>query len=357
MVRRTREVAPARPRRAGRPARPPVPARRAGGRRGPATPTSTCAPRTSRWRSATCTDRSPGRTRRAHPVPAATDEGRGIFPDDDFPGRWFSTWTDERLHDVIDGAGFALDELEVRHAAGGRAGLPRPGHARPHAPGHGRRRDAPARERPEPQRPRRRRGRRLRHRLATGSGRPRSRPGSVSRDRDPRHALVAPRHRHDRPGEAGDARAPTPSPATSTAPAWQRLDRLCAWLQPGAVCFVGLAGGAPPSIGSAAAGWQRATLGGRPVYVMPSTSGLNAATPLAALVDHLRGRRPPALDRAVKYGAAHGRTTGTAGRVHARARPRAELQREHVLQPLRPGAGRRAAGSGAATGPTRATRR
>ncbi len=40
-------------------------------------------------------------------------EGREVFPGDDLPGRWFSTWPRERLEDVVAGAGFALDELEV----------------------------------------------------------------------------------------------------------------------------------------------------------------------------------------------------------------------------------------------------
>jgi hypothetical protein len=35
-------------------------------------------------------------------------------------------------------------------------------------------------------------------------------------------------------------------------------------------------------------GWQPRPLGGRPVYVMPSTSGLNASTQLPGFVDHLR---------------------------------------------------------------------
>ena len=66
-----------------------------------------------------------------------------------------------------------------------------------------------------------------------------------------------------------------------------RVGRLAAWLRPGAICFVGLAGwraGFP----KARAGVQDETLGGRPVYVMPSTSGLNARVPLTELVEHLR---------------------------------------------------------------------
>ena len=37
----------------------------------------------------------------------------------------------------------------------------------------------------------------------------------------------------------------------------------------------------------AAAGVQPESLGGRPVYVLPSTSGLNARVPLDALAEHL----------------------------------------------------------------------
>jgi double-stranded uracil-DNA glycosylase len=67
-----------------------------------------------------------------------------------------------------------------------------------------------------------------------------------------------------------------------------RVDRLASWLRPGAVCFVGLAGWRAAVDRRAGAGIQPAGLGGTPVYVMPSTSGLNARTPLAALTDHLR---------------------------------------------------------------------
>ena len=38
-------------------------------------------------------------------------EGYEVFPDDDLPGRWFSMWTEDRLRDVLHGAGFAVDEL------------------------------------------------------------------------------------------------------------------------------------------------------------------------------------------------------------------------------------------------------
>ena len=67
-----------------------------------------------------------------------------------------------------------------------------------------------------------------------------------------------------------------------------RLERLVAWLQPKAVCLVGLGGWRVAADPRAQPGIQEAQLGGRPVYVMPSTSGLNARTSLDELSDHLR---------------------------------------------------------------------
>ena len=61
----------------------------------------------------------------------------------------------------------------------------------------------------------------------------------------------------------------------------------CAWLEPGAVCFVGLTGWRHAVDRHAAAGPQDHHIGGRPVYVMPSTSGANAHTQLDALSAHL----------------------------------------------------------------------
>jgi TDG/mug DNA glycosylase family protein len=67
-----------------------------------------------------------------------------------------------------------------------------------------------------------------------------------------------------------------------------RVERLVQWLQPGAVCFVGLAGWRAAVDRKAVAGVQPDGLGGRPAYVMPSTSGLNARVPPSELADHLR---------------------------------------------------------------------
>jgi TDG/mug DNA glycosylase family protein len=67
-----------------------------------------------------------------------------------------------------------------------------------------------------------------------------------------------------------------------------RVERMVAWLQPGAVCFVGLEGWRVAVDRSAAPGVQERRFGGRPAYVMPSTSGLNAHTKPADHVAHLK---------------------------------------------------------------------
>lgn len=111
--------------------------------------------------------------------------------------------------------------------------------------------------------------------------------GIVSQDRDPRHALkthgigmtdlvkrtTRKASELDR-GEYVDGVA--------------RVEELVRWLQPAAVCFVGLAGWRATIDRRATAGVQPAELAGRPVYLMPSTSGLNANATLADLTDHLR---------------------------------------------------------------------
>lgn len=67
-----------------------------------------------------------------------------------------------------------------------------------------------------------------------------------------------------------------------------RVERLARWLSPGAVCFVGLTGYRLAVDRGATAGWQDEGFGGVPTYVMPSTSGLNTHATYADLVAHLR---------------------------------------------------------------------
>jgi TDG/mug DNA glycosylase family protein len=67
-----------------------------------------------------------------------------------------------------------------------------------------------------------------------------------------------------------------------------RVDRLAAWLEPGAVCLVGLDGWRRVVDRQATPGWQPRGVGGRPVYVMPNPSGLNAHVRVDDLARHLR---------------------------------------------------------------------
>jgi double-stranded uracil-DNA glycosylase len=214
-----------------------------------------------------------------------TDEGRDVFPDDDVPGRWFSTWSEERLHDVVVGAGFTVDELATERRADGEGFTVSATRAR----------TLPDTVGPE-----------MRllvcglnpsvHAADAGVGfvTPGNRfwPAALasevlSRDRDPRHALLT----------HGIGMTDLVKRATRRADALardeyragiERLDRVCSWLRPAAVCVVGLAGWRAAVDRKAVAGWQPRELGGRPVYVMPSTSGLNAVTGLGDLTEHLR---------------------------------------------------------------------
>jgi TDG/mug DNA glycosylase family protein len=67
-----------------------------------------------------------------------------------------------------------------------------------------------------------------------------------------------------------------------------RVGHLVRWLRPGVICFVGLAGWRAAVDRKAVAGVQPRGLAGVPVYVMPSTSGLNAHSSLPDLTAHLR---------------------------------------------------------------------
>ena len=121
--------------------------------------------------------------------------------------------------------------------------------------------------------------------------------GVVSMPRDPLRALLV-----DGVGMTDLVKRATPSAGTLTrdeyAAGASRVRALVEWLRPGAVVFVGLAGWRAAVDPKAAPGWQPAPFGGRPAYVLPSTSGLNAHTSRAELEDHLRAAvtsPPPAL--------------------------------------------------------------
>jgi len=112
--------------------------------------------------------------------------------------------------------------------------------------------------------------------------------GIVTRPRDPLAMLDV-----DRVGMTDLVKRATPNadgltPAEYAAGA-DRVGRLVAWLRPGVVLFVGLAGWRAAVDRRAVPGPQPGRFGGAPAYVMPSTSGRNARTGPAELADHLRG--------------------------------------------------------------------
>jgi TDG/mug DNA glycosylase family protein len=210
--------------------------------------------------------------------------------DDLFPGRHFEWWPASRLHDVVVGAGFDIDAFvddgeewidveatRVRtladtvgpgmrllvvglnpsvHAADAGYGFAGPGN-----------RFWPAA-------------------LASGL---------VTRTHDPRHAL-----RVDGVGMTDLVKRATPRAAEVTRDEFrtglERVERLVTWLRPRAVCFVGLTGYRAARDRKATAGWQPDEFGGRPAYVMPNPSGINAHATPADLAEHLRAAisEPPA---------------------------------------------------------------
>jgi TDG/mug DNA glycosylase family protein len=203
------------------------------------------------------------------------------LPDDEIGGRFFAGWAPDRLVDVVTGAGFDIEEGSVT-VSGDEVRL-RAVRARTLADTVG----------PE-------------MRLlvcgvnpsfysadaGVGYARPGNRfwkaaliAGIVDRDRDPVDALG-----HG-VGMTDFVKRPTRTAAEVTPQEYRtgfaRVERLTQWLRPGAVCFTGLSGWRTAINPKAIAGLQPERIGGRPAYVMPSTSGLNARTPLSELAEHL----------------------------------------------------------------------
>jgi len=219
----------------------------------------------------------------AHLVVRAGTES-GFVADDDFPGRWFSAWEPDAFVDVLVGAGFTVEECAVDTDDPFWLGA----------------RVTRARTLPDTVGP----GMRLlvcglnpsvySADVGVGFARPGNRfwpaalaAGLVTEDRDPRAALVL--HGIGMTDLVKRATARADELTTDEYRAGlARIERLVRWLQPGAVCFVGLAGWRAAVDRKARAGVQPVTCAGRPVYVMPSTSGLNARTSPAELTDHLR---------------------------------------------------------------------
>jgi TDG/mug DNA glycosylase family protein len=221
-------------------------------------------------------------------VLAGDYEGHALA-EDRIGGRFFAAWTPEGLRDVLVGAGFEVEgvavEGDVVHATARRArtlpdmvaagmtlvvvGLNPSVYSADAGVGYARpgNRFWPAARR----------------------------AGLVTRDRDPGQALA----------EHGLGMTDLVKRATSNAAelrpeeyreGMQRIERLVRWLEPAAVCFVGLTGWRQAVDRHAGAGVQARRIGGRPVYVMPSTSGANAHARLDALADHLGAARSLAAD-------------------------------------------------------------
>jgi TDG/mug DNA glycosylase family protein len=211
--------------------------------------------------------------------------GEGPLPDDDFPGRFFALWEAQDLAAVVVGAGFDLDSVEVTGRSGdwltvrARAGRTLPDFVGP--------------------------GMRV---LVCGLN-----PSVVAADAGfgyagatnrfwraaVQSALVAAEHaRQPLRTLAGDGvgmtdlvKRATPRASELSGAEYRagllRVGRMVAWLRPGVVLFVGLAGWRAAVDRDARAGVQP-PLAETPVYVMPSTSGLNAATSLDELAGHMR---------------------------------------------------------------------
>ena len=205
---------------------------------------------------------------------------------DDLPGRRFWNWSRRRLVDVVHGAGFADARLRAVERGGEMTEL--------HVTAQ--------------------RGRTLADLVAPGMamlvcglnpslyaadvGVGYARPGNrfwpavraaglATVDRDAHHLL-----RHHGIGTTDLVKRATVAAAEVTAAEFAdgvgRVERLCAWLRPRVLYLVGLQGWRSAVDRRARPGPQPERLGGVPVYVGPSTSGLNASTQLAGHVAHLR---------------------------------------------------------------------
>lgn len=211
------------------------------------------------------------------------DDDHTTFDGDDVPGRWFSTWTEPLLRHVLHGAG--LDpELIERHERGPDSTLRvwarrRRTLADTVAPGMrlllvGLNPSLVAAD------------------AGVGFHRPGNRAwpalraaGLTGLDRDPLGLLT-----RDRIGMTDLVKTPSARADGLSAEQYrlgiERLETLCAWLRPDAVCIVGLAGWRAAVDRRAGVGVARRLLGGRPVYVMPNPSGVNTHVGLDELAGH-----------------------------------------------------------------------
>ena len=215
----------------------------------------------------------------------------GALADDTFPGRLFAEWEPDPLGDVVTGAGF-----DVHHCAVETSDQTVETADQEWVTVRATR----ARTLPDFVAPQMRmlvcglnpsvyaadRG--------VGFGRPGNRfwpaaleAGLVSRDRDPRHALIVHGMGMTDLVKRATARADAIGAGEYRTGA-QRLERLVRWLKPGVVCFAGLSGYRVAVDRNAVAGPVPDGFAGRPAYVMPNPSGVNTHVSLDDLAEHLR---------------------------------------------------------------------
>jgi TDG/mug DNA glycosylase family protein len=205
---------------------------------------------------------------------------QGPLPGDDFPGRFFAQWRADPLIDVVEGGGFTLDEL----IDDGEWLVVRATRARslPDFAGPGMRvlvcglnpsvvaADAGFGYA----------GRTNRFWPAAVTA------GLVTVARRPLRALW-----RDGVGMTDLVKRATPRASELRQEEYRagaaRVARLVSWLGPRLTLFVGLTGWRAAVDRQASTGLQPELFGGRPAYVMPSTSGANAHASLRDLAEHL----------------------------------------------------------------------
>ena len=209
------------------------------------------------------------------------DEEHSESRNDDFPGRRFSRWSLQLLREVLEGAGFETENIQTHR--GVLLVSARRAHTLADTVGADMRLLVcglnPSLRSAEVG-------------IGFASAGNRFWPaaiaaGVLSADRDPLHAL-----REHGVGMTDLVKRPSRRAGEISALEFRRglrrLETLVSWLNPAVVCFVGLTGWRAAVDRRAAPGAQHRRLGGRPVYLMPSTSGLNARYSLEELTDHLR---------------------------------------------------------------------
>lgn len=215
----------------------------------------------------------------------AGDEEFAEYPGDDFSGRRFSAWPLPLLEAVVEGAGFVDVAITPDDGATDGAVTIRAtrGFTLADTVGPGMRMLCVGLN-PSV----------YAATLGVGFGRPGNRfwpaalaAGVLSVDRDPSHALA-----HHGVGMTDLVKRATRRADELGTDEFrrglERIETICRWLRPGAVCIVGLAGWRAAVDRRAVAGWQERTVGGCPTYVMPNPSGLNAHDTVESLAAHLR---------------------------------------------------------------------